>query len=69
MGEDRDAPPASTAEGASASGGKTCERCGTAIETSEWYPVSADRDEDGSIELHHFCSEDCRAAWLEGRSG
>jgi hypothetical protein len=42
---------------------KRCEHCGSPIDTSDWYPVTNERHLDGSIRLHHFCTEDCRAAW------
>ena len=48
---------------------KTCEHCGTTIETADWYPVASERDEDGSLALYHFCSEDCRSAWRGADSG
>ena len=46
-----------------------CEQCGDPIETNEWYPVTSDRDEDGSLQLYQFCTEDCQSAWLDERSG
>lgn len=45
-----------------------CEQCGDPIETNEWYPVTSERDEDGSLQLYPFCSEDCQSAWLDERS-
>lgn len=47
---------------------KTCEYCGAAIETSDWYPVTNERGADGSVRLYDFCSEDCQDAWLDERS-
>lgn len=47
---------------------KTCVQCGTPIETGEWYPITADRDSEGSLRLHPFCTEDCQATWLDERS-
>ena len=46
-----------------------CEQCGDPIETNEWYPLTSDRDEDGSLQLHPFCTEECQSTWLEERSG
>ena len=43
----------------------TCEYCGAVIETSEWYPVTTERDEDGELQFYSFCSERCQVAWLE----
>lgn len=45
-----------------------CEECGELIETSEWYPITSDRDDDGSLQLYPFCTEDCQSAWLDQRS-
>ena len=45
----------------------TCTECGTSIETSDWYPIRTDRDDEGDLRLYPFCSEDCQAAWLETR--
>lgn len=58
-------PPEPGADGPS---GKTCHHCGEPIDTSQWYPVTNDRDADGSLRLYHFCSEGCQAAWLEESS-
>lgn len=62
MGEDE-----TSSDGAS--GGEPCAHCGSAIETDDWYPIAAERDEDGSLNLYHFCSEDCRSAWRGADSG
>ena len=61
-GETSDAP--STDRAATAS--KRCEYCESAIDTSDWYPVTKERDSDGSLQLYPFCSEDCQGAWLDG---
>ena len=47
----------------------TCEQCGATVDTSDWYPVTNERGEDGSVELYDFCSRECRDAWLDERSG
>lgn len=65
MGEDG----AASSGDADAGVEKTCERCGTAIETSDWYPIAAEREADGSLDLYPFCSENCRDAWREERQG
>ena len=44
---------------------KTCEYCGTTIDTSDWYPVAKKRNADGSIQLYSFCSESCQETWLD----
>lgn len=46
---------------------KKCERCGEVIATSDWYPVTSERGDGGSLRLYHFCSEECQAAWLDDR--
>ena len=48
--------------------GKICEYCGTAIGTSDWYPVTKKRNADGSIQLYSFCSDSCQETWLDERS-
>lgn len=45
-----------------------CEHCGTAIDTSDWYPVASERDDGGSVRLYDFCDETCQAAWRDERS-
>lgn len=62
--EDRETPVSSGQPGAS----KVCEYCGTAIDTSDWYPVTKERDSTGSLQFYSFCSEDCQNAWLKERS-
>lgn len=65
MGDDGGTEPDDTADDARA---KPCEQCGMVIDTGDWYPVAKERDADGSLRFYPFCSEDCRAAWREGRS-
>lgn len=72
MGEERDAPEGSAGaapspEESTAGPETACVECGSAIETSDWYPIRTDRDEDGDLRLYPFCSEACQAAWLEAR--
>lgn len=55
--------------GSSAGGGKTCRRCGGAVKTDEWYPVASRTAPDGSVEIHPFCGDDCREAWIARRDG
>ena len=40
-----------------------CSQCGDAIPSDEWHPVATERDDDGRVEIHDFCSEGCRSAW------
>lgn len=47
--------------------GTRCKHCGTAIDTSDWYPVTTDRASDGTLQLHSFCSEACQEEWLTER--
>lgn len=37
----------------------SCETCDTPFEQDERYPVRADTDEDGDLQLYSFCDEDC----------
>ena len=46
---------------------KTCDNCERPIETSDWYPVTSERDGEGSLRLYHFCSEECHDAWRDDR--
>lgn len=64
--EDREIP-ASTSNDHNDTPDKICESCGTVIDTSDWYPVTNERGADGSLQLYHFCSEDCQDAWLDER--
>ncbi|WP_247731425.1 DUF7576 family protein [Halovivax limisalsi] len=45
---------------------EVCTRCGSVIDTSDWYPIATDRI-DGSVTLHPFCDETCKDAWLDGQ--
>ncbi len=69
MGEDGAESPPPSPDDADRSPGKVCDHCGSAIDTTEWYPVTNERGPDGSIRLYDFCSEDCRDAWLDGSGG
>ncbi|WP_134672009.1 DUF7576 family protein [Halorussus marinus] len=44
-----------------------CHCCGDPIDTDDWHPVATRRDEDGRIQIHDFCCEDCRSAWVRER--
>lgn len=46
-------------------GDEVCEYCGAPVDTSDWHPVSKQRDSDGSLQLILFCSEDCQEAWQD----
>lgn len=65
MGNEDREPPASSPSDQHDTFGERCEYCGTSINTSDWYPVTKQRDSDGSIRLYSFCSEDCQDAWLD----
>lgn len=41
-----------------------CAACGGAIDTNDWYPVTKQRDDDGTLHIYPFCSEACRDEWL-----
>lgn len=64
--EDRKTAPSTSDRNDSS--GRVCDHCGATIETSDWFPVTNERDADGSVQLYHFCSEDCQDAWLDERS-
>lgn len=61
MSEDEPGPVSSTDQRDSAI--TLCEHCETVIDTSDWYPVTKERDSDGSLQFYSFCSEDCQEAW------
>ena len=65
MGDDERETPASSSNDQHATSGKSCEQCGTTIDTSDWYPVTKERNPDGSLQLHEFCCEDCQDEWVE----
>lgn len=44
-----------------------CKTCDGPIDTSDWYPVTQERDEDDTLHIHAFCCEGCRETWLDGR--
>ena len=46
---------------------KHCSYCGAPIERSDWYPVTKERDGDGSLRFYSFCDETCQTAWLGDR--
>lgn len=49
------------------SAAKRCEYCGSAIDTSDWYPVTKGRADDGSLTFYYFDSTECQEAWLDER--
>lgn len=70
MSEERDPPEEAAGGGPSveepaADAETTCTACGSTIETSDWYPIRTDRDDDGDLRLYPFCSEACQDAWLD----
>ena len=44
---------------------KRCDYCGGAIDTSDWYPVTKGRADDGSLTFYYFDSPTCQEAWLD----
>lgn len=58
----------SSGSGSNGPSDKYCSYCGAAIERSEWYPVTKERDAAGSLRFYSFCSEACQTAWLDDRS-
>lgn len=65
MGNDDKETPASPPSDQHAASRKSCEYCGTSIDTSDWYPVTKERDSDGSLHIYEFCSEDCQDEWVD----
>lgn len=68
MANDEREPPSSGGDDGSDTPTERCEYCGKAVETGEWYPVTKERDADGSLRLYSFCSEECQEKWREERS-
>lgn len=64
MNGDGDGQGKSSANGGTDASEERCENCGQAIDTSEWYPVTTHRDDEGSLQILSFCSESCRSDWL-----
>ena len=65
MGDEHGGTPASPSSDQHDTPVKTCKYCGTSIDTGDWYPVTKERDSDGTLQLYPFCSEDCQDAWLD----
>ncbi|MFD1585788.1 hypothetical protein ACFR9U_02240 [Halorientalis brevis] len=40
-----------------------CHCCGSAIDTSDWYPIVTAKDERGNVALYAFCDKQCRETW------
>lgn len=66
---DEPADPPTRADGRGDESDATCDHCGSTIDTSEWYPVTKERDQDGSLRLYAFCSVRCRDEWRDERDG
>ena len=64
--EDRESSAASSNDERGSSD-KRCAYCGTPIDTGDWYPVTKERDGDGSLEFYSFCSEECQDDWRDER--
>lgn len=64
MGDDEREGSASPSNTRSDTPDEPCEHCGATIDTSDWYPVTKERDSDGVLQFYPFCSEDCQDAWL-----
>jgi endogenous inhibitor of DNA gyrase (YacG/DUF329 family) len=69
MTEEREAASKADASGSVAAADKQCHRCGDAIETSDWYPVTTERGPDGSLQLYPFCSAACQDEWRQDAQG
>lgn len=68
MGDEESESSSQAPDGADGAPATRCEHCGAAIDTSDWYPVTSERDADGSVRLYDFCSEACQAAWRDERA-
>lgn len=42
-----------------------CAHCGAKLPKNEWCPTVAGRNCVGTLRVHAFCDEDCKAAWVE----
>lgn len=65
---DDEGEPASPSNTRRNTSDETCEYCGAAIDTSDWYPVTKERDSDGTLQFYPFCDEDCQDSWLTEES-
>ena len=41
-----------------------CKHCGERVETSEWYPIETVTEDDDTVVLWHFCTEECRVEYV-----
>ncbi|UPV73574.1 hypothetical protein M0R89_13620 [Halorussus limi] len=44
-----------------------CTYCDGPVSAEEWHPVATVRDDDGTVEIYDFCSENCLTAWQSER--
>jgi hypothetical protein len=44
---------------------EACAECGVPFKPEQSYPAAAERDDDGSLQVHSFCDDDCLAAWQD----
>ena len=65
MGEKGEKTPSTPSNEQRNERGKHCENCGATIDTADWYPVTKERDSDGTLRFYSFCSEACQDAWLD----
>lgn len=65
MGESEGGSSSATPDEHGDAPGVSCVVCDAEVDTAEWYPVTQERDEDGNLHIHPFCSEACRDEWLE----
>ncbi len=42
-----------------------CAHCGAAFDLGTSYPVVVEEAADGGVDLHSFCDESCKRAWVE----
>jgi len=40
-----------------------CVHCETQITAGDWYPAVMERDDDGALTIHYFCTQSCRREW------
>ena len=43
---------------------KSCACCSAEIDLSDWHPLVTRTDDDGTFHVYAFCSDDCKAEWL-----
>lgn len=42
-----------------------CANCGERLPKNEWCPIVTERDDDGTLRIRSFCSDDCKDNWRD----